>query len=98
MPVTNQHIEFKSDVLNGKPKIFGKRITVQNIVIWHEKMGKSVDEISAEYDLSLAEIHAALRYYFDHQEEIDGEIRDDETFINHLKENTSSKLREKSVN
>lgn len=98
MPVTNQHIEFKADVLNGKPKNFDIRITVQNIVIWHEKMGKSVDEISAEYDLSLAEIHAALRYYFDHQEEIDGAIRDDETFIKQLKVNTNSRLREKLVN
>jgi len=38
----------------------GHRITVQNIVTWHERMGRSADEIAADYDLSLADVYAAL--------------------------------------
>jgi hypothetical protein len=34
-----------------------------DLAIWHDRLGKSVDEICAEYALSLAEIHAALAYY-----------------------------------
>lgn len=65
----------------GKPRIAGRRISVQNVAIWHERMGLSVEEIAGEYDLSLAEIHAALAYYFDHRAEIDQRIRDDEAFV-----------------
>ena len=43
----DQHIEITPDVSGGKPRIAGHRITVQNIVIWHLWMGKSVDEIRA---------------------------------------------------
>ncbi len=55
----------------GKPRVAGHRITVQDIVIWHERLGRSADEIATEYDLSLADVYAALAYYFDHREQID---------------------------
>ncbi|MEZ4581289.1 MAG: DUF433 domain-containing protein [Caldilineaceae bacterium] len=42
--VIDKHIEVTPDVAAGKPRI-ARRITVQNIVIWHERMGLSVDEI-----------------------------------------------------
>jgi len=90
-----QHIESKPDVLNGKPKIVGRRVSVQHVVVWHEKMGKSVDEIATEFDLSLAEIHAALSYYFDHREKIDADIKNDQAIIKELKGEIPSKLRSK---
>ncbi len=64
----------------GKPRIAGHRISVQNIAIWHERLGWTVEEIAGEFDLSLAEVHAALAYYFDHRAVIDQRIRDDQTF------------------
>ena len=41
-----QHIESSPGVCGGKPRIAGHRITVQNIVIWHERMGMSADGIA----------------------------------------------------
>ncbi|CAA9456076.1 MAG: hypothetical protein AVDCRST_MAG02-1527 [uncultured Rubrobacteraceae bacterium] len=41
------------------------------MLAWHERTGKSADEITSEYDLSLAEVYAALAYYFDHRDEVD---------------------------
>lgn len=73
-PVLERHIEITPGVAGGKPRIAGHRITVQDIVIWHERMGRSADEICAEYDLTLADVYAALAYYFDHREEIDPEL------------------------
>ncbi len=64
---TYKHITTNPDIVSGKPHITGHRITVQNIAIWHEQMGYSVDEIATEYDLTLAEIYAALAYYYDHK-------------------------------
>ncbi|MEM7737399.1 MAG: DUF433 domain-containing protein [Deinococcota bacterium] len=43
--------------------------------MWHERMGKTVDEISNEYGLTLAEIYAALSYYFDNRTDIDHGIQ-----------------------
>ncbi|MCI0463902.1 MAG: DUF433 domain-containing protein [Gemmataceae bacterium] len=91
----DQHIEITPGVCGGKPRIAGHRITVQDIVIWHERLGKSPDEIAAEYDLDLADIHAALTYYFDHREEIDQSIREGEAFAEALRQRTPSKLRQK---
>lgn len=93
--VLDRHIEITAGVAGGKPRIAGHRITVQNIVIWHERMGESVDEISAEYDLSPAAIHAALAYYFDHRQAIDRAIAEDEAFVEALREQNDSPLAKK---
>lgn len=91
----DQHIEITPGTAGGKPRIAGHRITVQNIAIWHERMGKSVDEIAAEYDLTLADIHAALAYYFDHREEIDQAIEADRVMAETVRKQTPSKLQQK---
>jgi len=84
-----------SSVAGGKPRIAGHRITVQNVAIWHERLGKSADEIATEYDLTLADVYAALAYYFDHRAEIDESIRTGEAFAETLRERTPSKLSRK---
>ncbi len=91
----DSHIEITPGIAGGKPRIAGHRITVQNIVIWHERMGKSADEIATEYDLSLADVYAALAYYFDHREEIDASLREGKAFAEALRERTPSKLKQK---
>lgn len=91
----DQHMELTPGIASGKPHIAGRRITVHNIVIWHERLGHSVDEIAAEYDLTLGDIYAALAYYFDHREVIDQEIDSSEAFVAALRERTPSKLNQK---
>ena len=93
--VLERHIEITPGVAGGKPRIVGHRITVQDIVIWHERMGFSADEIAAEHGLTLSDVHAALTYYYDHLAEIDESIRADEAFIAELRKMTPSKLPEK---
>jgi uncharacterized protein (DUF433 family) len=58
--ILDDHIEITPGVAGGKLRIAGRRITVQNIAIWHERMGTSADEIATEYDLTLAGVYAAL--------------------------------------
>lgn len=41
--IISQHIEIKEGICGGKPRIAGDRIKVQDIVIWHERMGMSPD-------------------------------------------------------
>ena len=89
------HIEITPGIAGGKPRISGHRLTVQNIVIWHERMGLSADEIAAEYKLTLSEVYAALAYYYDHRAEVDESIRAGEAFVEELRRMTPSKLPEK---
>ena len=91
----DEHIERTPGVAGGKPRIAGHRITVQNIAIWHERLGLSADEIASEYDLTLADVHAALAYYFDHRVEIDRSIEEGEAFSEALRQATPSKVRQK---
>ena len=93
--ILTQHIEVTPGIAGGKPRIAGHRITVQNIVIWHERMGLSADEIATEHGLTLAEVYAALAYYYDHHAEIDDMIRTDDSFIAELRSRTPSKLSER---
>ncbi len=89
------HIETTPGLVGGRPRIAGRRITVQNIAIWHERLGLSADEIAGEHDLSLADVHAALAYYFDHREEIDLAISEDATWIVSARKRSSSPLARK---
>jgi uncharacterized protein (DUF433 family) len=89
-----RHIEVTPGIAGTKPRIAGRRVTVANVVIWHEWMGLSADEIVSRYDLTRSEIRAAPAYYFDHRAEIDQSIRDNQAFVEELRELTSSKLPE----
>jgi len=76
-----KHIEATPGVCGGQPRIAGSRIRVQDVVLWTEQ-GQSPDEIVSSFpELSLADVHAALTYYYDHRDEIEQQIRDDEAII-----------------
>lgn len=71
------YIVRKSGVCGGSPIIEGSRITVR-LIAQLVKTGTSAEEILASYPhLSLAQIHDAISYYFDHREEIEQDIEDD---------------------
>ncbi|MFL5804562.1 MAG: DUF433 domain-containing protein [Roseiflexaceae bacterium] len=89
------HIVRTPGVLGGKPRIAGHRIAVQHVVVWHDRMGMSVDDIANEYGLSPADIHAALAYYHDHQDEINTAIRAEEMFVTEMQQRYPSRLKAK---
>jgi uncharacterized protein (DUF433 family) len=88
----DRHIVATADTLGGKARIAARRISVEDIAIWHLRLGKTVDEICAEYHLSLAEVHAALAYYYDHQVEIERDINKGDAFLKALRNSSPSKL------
>jgi uncharacterized protein (DUF433 family) len=91
----DQHIEVTPNICGGKPRIAGHRITVQQIAIWHDRMGRSVDEIATEYELEMADVYAALAYYFDHREVIDRTIEESRDWIEEMKTNSPSLVKQK---
>ena len=93
--VINQHIEITPGVCGGKPRIAGSRIRVQDVVIWHEKMGLSPDEIVSQCsNITLADVYAALAYYHDNLEQIRQQIKEGEATVRELQAKTPSKLQD----
>ena len=61
----------------GRPYIAGTRIRVQDVALWHQG-GWDVSEMVEQFDLTPGQVHAALSYYYDHKNEVEGLIAQEE--------------------
>jgi uncharacterized protein (DUF433 family) len=87
------HIDADPQRCGGRPCIAGTRIRVQDIYVWHELQGQSPDEIVTDFkQLTLADVHAALAYYYDHRAEIDAEVQAERSESEQQKLSHPSKL------
>ena len=66
--------------------------TVDDVVILHERLAQSLDEIAAVYDLPLSALYAAMSYYHDHKDEIDRRIDEDDAYVEAQRLSAPSKL------
>jgi uncharacterized protein (DUF433 family) len=93
--VIQEHIEVVQGPGGPKARIAGHRIRVQDVAIWHEKLGLSPDEIVHQYPtITLADVYAALAYYWDHREEIERAITEERAFVQAFRERHASPLEE----
>lgn len=66
--------------------IAGTRISVLDVYVAHELAGQTPDEIVAAYPhLSLAQVHGALLYCFEHLAEIRRQLQSDKDFVERMK-------------
>ena len=66
---------------------------MRDIAIWCERLGMSADEVVDRYpQISMADIYAALAYYWDHRDEIERKIAEDDAFVKELRRNAPSLL------
>jgi uncharacterized protein (DUF433 family) len=94
--LVKEHIKITPGINGGKARIAGHRIRVMDIVLWHNKCGWSPDEIVSQFpQLTLADVYAALTYYWDHKKEIEAEIRRSEEAETKARSRHPSKLMEK---
>ena len=97
-PVTKSHIQQAPEICGGKPHIAGTRVRVADVYIWHELQGQTPDEIvSSHPELGLADIYAALTYYWDNRETIQAQSASDREYVEQLKPAFPSKLLRKMV-
>ena len=68
-------ISQRPDIRGGRPCIAGTGVSVRRIAQWHN-MGQIPEEIVETLGghLSLAQVHAALAYYYANQAEIDADL------------------------
>jgi uncharacterized protein (DUF433 family) len=69
----------------GIAYIAGTRIKVRHIVVERNVWHKSPEEIQKEYpSLSLAQVYAALAYYYDQKDRIDAEIAEADQYAEQM--------------
>lgn len=65
-------------VRNGRPIIADTGVRVQDIVAYYLFDQQTPQALAEGFGLSLAQVHAALAYYFLHQDEIEASMRADD--------------------
>ena len=64
------------DVRGGRPIVAGTSLRVSDIAAYHIYEGLTAEELAVQIKLDLAQVHAALSYYFAHRGEIQAEIQE----------------------
>jgi uncharacterized protein (DUF433 family) len=90
---TEDRITRSPEVCGGKACIAGHRVRVLDVVVWREHQGMTPDEIVSHIPtITLADVHAALAYYFDHIDEIQQEMRAEREFSEEFRRSNPSLL------
>lgn len=79
------------DGVSGKRAYVGTetRIAVEQVAYAHQH-GDSAELIAETFNLTLAQVYAALSYYYDHQEALDAAQREAEALARQLASNEGS--------
>jgi len=94
------HIEIRPN-REGKqrPNIDGTRVRVQDVAMLSELQGRTPDQIVEAYPhLTLAQVHAALSYYFDHRAEIRKDLHEDQELADLVRKARGPGALERSLN
>ncbi|MFN7924822.1 MAG: DUF433 domain-containing protein [Bryobacteraceae bacterium] len=66
------------DIHGGRQCIAGMGVSVRRIAVLHN-VGETPEQIASDYEhLSLAQVHAALAYYYANKAEIDADLEAEE--------------------
>src|ERR1035437_7654373 len=88
---TGDRIAKTPGVCGGRACIAGHRVRVLDIVAWHEHQGMTPDDIVSHVpSRTLADVHAALAYYFDHMAETQEEMRTERELVEEFRGNHAS--------
>jgi len=94
--VRHPYVTVDLQIKKGTPVIVGTRTKIMDIAIRYEFGGMTPDEIIEQFPhLTLAQIHDALSYYYEHKSELDETYKKDQKFINELKKYYPSILKTK---
>ena len=85
-----EHIMLNEDQV---PTIAGTTMKVIELVLDHIAYGWSPEELHFQHQyLSMAQIHSALAYYWDHKAELDQDIERRLQFVDQLRQTTQPPL------
>lgn len=81
------HVDSHPNKCGGKPCVAGTRIRVADVSLAIEVHGMTPDGVRGLYpQLTLADVYGAMAYYWDHRDEIDRQIEEEEELADKLRE------------
>mgnify|MGYP001350177761 CR=1 FL=1 len=84
--IQSKYVVRDEGICGGQPRIAGSRLKIQNIALEYGSLGWTPQQICESHPgITLAQVHAALSYYYDHREEIDLVIQEDSEFAERLR-------------
>src|SRR5215204_1158577 len=96
--VIKEHIEIVEGAGGPSARLAGHQIRVVDVVEWHEKMGLSIEEIvERRPTISRADVHAVLDYYWDHREELEAKMAEDEAYVEEMRRKQGPSLLERKL-
>lgn len=72
-------------IVGGKARIDGTRIRVIDVIQDYEILGHSIEEIVENYNITPIQVLEAMKYYYQHPEEIREEIRHEKSLFEAFK-------------
>jgi uncharacterized protein (DUF433 family) len=66
------------DLHGGQPVVSGSRVRVVDLIASHLYRDQTADELATNFNLDLAQVYAALAYYYQHKAEFDAVLRTEE--------------------
>jgi uncharacterized protein (DUF433 family) len=86
-PQVVQHVELRENRRGvQRAYIAGTRIRIQDIATYHDCHGMSAEEIAREFaHLTLAQVYAALAYYFDNRELVRSHMKEDDHYAESMR-------------
>jgi uncharacterized protein (DUF433 family) len=83
-------IERSPEIRNGRPCIAGTGVAVRRVVAW-DNLGFGPEEIASKIGhVTLAQVHAALAYYYSNRDEIDRDLASEELAEQELLHNSKN--------
>lgn len=84
-----EHIFVENDI----PRTRNRRVKVKMIALKYLEGGATPQELADHYSITLADVHAALTYYYDHQETFDAAERALEPLIEQGRRESEARLK-----
>ncbi|MCE2472233.1 MAG: DUF433 domain-containing protein [Anaerolineae bacterium] len=75
-------------VRSGRPCIVGTGLRVMDIVMEQQSGEREPEKIAAVFEIPVGGVYAAMAYYYEHKEEIDKDIQEDDDYIRRVKAET----------
>ncbi|HEX9943536.1 MAG TPA: DUF433 domain-containing protein [Thermoanaerobaculia bacterium] len=63
------------EIRGGQPLVAGTTLRVSDLAAYHTLAGLTPEQLSVQFELDLARVHAALAFYYQNKTAIDAEIR-----------------------
>ena len=93
IPPYTDYISHDKGISNGKPIISETRMKVAQIALEYERLGWTPDQIvDAHPQLTLAQVHAALSYYYGNLPRFHEELKENQEFLDNLRRQYLSKV------